>query len=537
MVEQRESGRMGPTAGRPTLAHVWQRWEQELTSARQYANPYADVTVSVVYSGPGGATLRAYGFWDGGDSFRIRCAFPRPGVWRWQTECSDAANAGLHRREGSVTVQLYTGTNPLYRRGFLRVSENRRYLVFDDGTPFLWMGDSAWAIPWKATEEEWETYLETRLAQRFTLLLAGAANDWAGRVDAAGNPPFLGEGLSRWNPAYWQAYEQKLQRANERGFVFLFAGVMEPVSRYPSTAEATLFARNIAARFFGNFVLFSPSLDSEYMPLADEVGRALREATAVHLITQHPGTPSGQPSAVWSEQYYDQAYLDICGVQTGHNEGRRDLCARQALDWPMGFYRHEPHKPVINLEAMYDGQGKDGWTADDARSLGYRSWLSGALGYIYGAGESPPKVPQGSGGVFFWVSDTDKYDHWRKALHWESARQMTIMHDFFAGSEWWRLEPAPELIRGQPEDPIARAALAKSAAGDLAVAYLPRGGGIRVDLSILRRTAHRPMVRSRRGRMVAGREGLPGRRRTILRGAGGRRLAACAADRRPVALT
>ena len=43
-----------------------------------------------------------------------------------------------------VEVSPYEGNNPLYRRGFLRVSENRRYLVYGDGTPFLWIGDTAW---------------------------------------------------------------------------------------------------------------------------------------------------------------------------------------------------------------------------------------------------------------------------------------------------------------------------------------------------------------------------------------------------------
>ena len=63
-------------------AAVWQRWEQVLTSARRYGNPYADVTLRVRYTGPGGRSLGAYGFWDGGDTFRIRCAFPIVGTWR-----------------------------------------------------------------------------------------------------------------------------------------------------------------------------------------------------------------------------------------------------------------------------------------------------------------------------------------------------------------------------------------------------------------------------------------------------------------------
>ena len=88
-------------------AAVWQRWEHVLTSARSYGNPYADVTLRVRYTGPGGRSLRAYGFWDGGDTFRIRCAFPIVGTWRWETECSNAAMTYLEsdkdRRNTSMT--------------------------------------------------------------------------------------------------------------------------------------------------------------------------------------------------------------------------------------------------------------------------------------------------------------------------------------------------------------------------------------------------------------------------------------------------
>jgi len=330
---------------------------------------------------------------------------------------------------------------------------------------------------------EWEAYIADRVAKHFTLVQVAPAPKWAGDGDRQGEKPFAGEGLSQWNPTYWQSFERKVQRANEEGLVVLLVGLMEPVSRYPEAAEACLFARNIVARLFGSFVIFSPSFDSESMPLANEVGRAARDATAVHLITQHPGTPWNQPTPTYSDQYYDQSYLDIAAVQTGHNGGNREWCAHHAIEWNLYLYRHEPHKPVINLEAMYDAHGEAGWQAVDARSLGWRSWLSGAMGYTYGAGDMPPKVPEGSGAVWKWVTDPAKYDYWEKALQWESAFQMQYLHDFLAAIEWWRLEPAHELIRNQPDDVTRRMVLAKSAAGDLAVAYLPDNDAIEVDLS------------------------------------------------------
>ncbi len=491
----------------PGRAGTWQRWEHTLTSRRVYANPYADVTLQVTYTGPGDRTLRAYGFWDGGTNFRIRTAFPTPGTWRWETTCSDTTNAGLHHQRGTVDVLPYRGDNLLYRRGFLKVSNNRRHLTYGDGTPFLWMGDTAWAGPLLSSAAEWNKYLADRQAQHFTLIQVGPAPSWASKTDRQGERPFHDRECLKLNPTFWQAFERKIQRANEEGFVVLLVGLMEPVDRYPKADAACLFARNIVARLFGNFVIFSPSFDSPYMPLADKVGQATRQATSVHLITQHPGTPSREPTPIWTMQYYDQPYLDIAGVQSGHNGGNRQRCAHHAIEWMLHAYRHKPHKPVINLEAMYDGQGEKGWQAVDARSLAWRSWLSGAMGYTYGAGDKKPKVRNGNGGVWSWVNDPKKYDYWAKAIHWDSAFQMQHLHDFLATLEWWRLEPAHDLIRNQPKEVTRRMVLAKTAPGALAVAYLPNNKAIEVNVAVFPSPLAARWFDPVRGRFTA----IPGR--------------------------
>lgn len=463
--------------------HVWQRWEHTLISSRTYSNAYAEVALRVTYAGPGQRRIHAYGFWDGGETLRIRCAFPVQGTWTWQTECSDSSNAGLHAQRGSVQVVPYAGTNVLYQHGFLKVSDNHRYVTFADASPFLWVGDTAWAAPHRSSPEEWEEYLSDRANKHFTVIQVGPAPEWAGERDRQGHKPFTDRSCAQWNPAYWQSFQGKIQRANERGFVVMLVGLMEPVYRYPESGKACLFARNIIARLFGNFGVFSPSFDSEVLPLANEVGRAARDATAVHLLTQHPGTPWNQPTPTFSDKYYDEPYLDFVGVQTGHNGGHLDWCAHHAIEWNLHLYRHEPHKPVVNLEAMYDAQGTNDWRAVDARSLAWRTFLSGAIGYTYGAGDMPPKVPQGNGAIWRWVTDPEKYDYWQKALQWDSAVQMKHLHDFLGRLEWWRLEPAHNLIRNQPDDIIRRMVLAKTATGDLGVAYLPHNDAIELDTS------------------------------------------------------
>lgn len=463
----------------PDGATVWQRWEHTLVSQADYANPYADVVLRVSYTGPAGQEIQGYGFWDGGRTFRIRCAFPRSGEWRWETHCSNPEDSGLHGRSGTVQVRPPQRTdNPLWRHGYLRVSDDRRSLCHADGSPFLWMGDTGWAGPMLATDAEWEEYLADRAAKRFTLIQVGPAMWWAGTTDRAGNPPFIGDGIGKWNPAFWQAYERKLQRVNELGMAVLMTGLMEPAERYPSSADACLFARNIVARLFGDCVVFSPSFDSGFMDLGNDVGRAVRDATSVHLITQHPGTPSGHVTNEIIERYFDEPYLDFAGNQTGHNGGDRELCAHQAMEWNLHLYRRDPHIPVINLEAMYDVGGDRGaFEAADARSLGWRSWLSGAMGYTYGTD------------LYQWNTDESGGAYWRAQMAQESSRQMTILHDFLEAIPWWQLEPDHERVANQEGSAVDRAPLARTPDGRTIVVYFPDERPRAVDLGDLPRSS------------------------------------------------
>lgn len=456
-----------------TTATIWQRWETSLTSQVSYSNPYKDVTLSVTYTGPGGQTLNTYGFWDGGSAFKIRAAFSQTGTWQWVTTCSDTANSGLHNKSGTVTVSAYSGTNSIYTHGFLKVHSGKRYLVFNDGTPFLWTGDTAWVAPLKATLSDWQTYINDRATKKFSVVQISPASSWGGTADTNGNTPFTGSGITQWNPPYWQGYEQKVQYANDNGLVVLANGLMEPVSRYPSSADAQIFARNLVARLYGNAVIFSPSFDSPYMTLGDDVGNAVNGATSVHLITQHTGT-----SLDAAVSYYDKSYLDFCGYQSGHQSGNTTNVYKYAREWGYTLYSRNPYKPVINLEAFYDSNGtytgteaKYKGTAADVRRAAYGSWLSGALGYTYGAH-----------GIWNWEPDPAKAYYWNNAKNYPSSTQMKHLHDFFAGINWYELRPDSSLIKNQGSTELTKMVLAKNSAGNLGVAYLPDNSSIIVNM-------------------------------------------------------
>ena len=126
--------------------HVWEKQELTFTAARSYTNPYTDVTVWVDLTGPN-FKKRVYGFWDGGQTFRVRLVATAPGTWTWRSG-SNPADEGLAGKTGSFAAIDWTEAekqqNPL-RRGFLRATANHHALEQADGTPFFVIGDTWYA--------------------------------------------------------------------------------------------------------------------------------------------------------------------------------------------------------------------------------------------------------------------------------------------------------------------------------------------------------------------------------------------------------
>ncbi|MBV8811160.1 MAG: DUF5060 domain-containing protein, partial [Acidobacteriaceae bacterium] len=131
-----------PAADAPDL-HVWQKQQLTFTSQRPFKNAYTDVRVWVDLKGPGFAK-RVYGFWDGGNTFRVRVLATAVGRWTWISG-SDPETPGVSGRRGAFVAQDWTEAekqaNPL-RRGFLRPTANHHALETADGTPFLVIGDT-----------------------------------------------------------------------------------------------------------------------------------------------------------------------------------------------------------------------------------------------------------------------------------------------------------------------------------------------------------------------------------------------------------
>ena len=124
---------------------------------------------------------------------------------------------------GTVMVEPYMGRNVLYRRGPLRVSEDRRFLMHADGTPFFWLGDTWWMglcrrLAWPG---EFRALLDDRARKGFTVvqIVAGLYPDQPAFDERSANEagfPWEPD-YSAIRPAYFDMADRRIRALVERG--------------------------------------------------------------------------------------------------------------------------------------------------------------------------------------------------------------------------------------------------------------------------------------------------------------------------------
>jgi hypothetical protein len=462
-------------------ATVWTPWERALVSDRAYDRPCVDVQVRVRFDGPGGATRAGMAFWDGGTRYVIRCCFPAPGEWRWRTTCTETSNRGLHAQAGVMRVgSLRASTNPLVAHGYPRVSDDRRTLAYADGTPLLWIGDTCWAAPVHATDIDWRSYIANRARKGYTVLQVSIAPDWALAEARRPVAPFLSTlpDITKPNPAYFQRLDRLISAANARGLVVLMVGLIETPYRYPPPAQVATLSRYVAARYAAHAVIFSPSFDSgirEAETLAS--AEAVREAAPSSLVTMHMGTGVGP-------RFHNANWLSFDMVQSGHNGGDARRQSARAVGMPAEVLALPGRKPVINGEAIYEG---DLGGAYDVRRTAWLSVLSGAVGYTAGINQ-----------LYRWDDDAPAM------MDAPSSDQVGLLGRVLRAVPWWTLDPAPGRILNQPDDRARLMAFALTPDRSLGVAYLPGNAAVELDLSGLPATCRALWVSPSTGRWRTG---------------------------------
>lgn len=301
-----------------------------------------------------------------------------------------AAAAGLAQEGPSVDL----------RRGDLKVSENRRYLVHADGTPFFWLGDTAWELFHRLDREETEKYLENRRKKRFTVIQAVALAELDGlnTPNRSGHRPLLDNDPARPDVKdgpqndYWDHVDWVVKRAEEKG---IYIGLLPtwgdkvkklwgvgPVVFTPESARA--YGRWIGARYKDApnvvWILGGDRNPDGTLEVWHEMAKGIKEGdSGRHLMTYHP--QGGQTSAKW---FHDAPWLDFNMLQSGHNYNVPNH------DRITADYNRAPVKPCLDGEPRYEDhpagfKTQNGYMDDfDARQAAWWALLAGAFGHTYG---------------------------------------------------------------------------------------------------------------------------------------------------------
>jgi hypothetical protein len=255
--------------------HVWEMQELTFTCKNKYKNPYLDVDMWVDLEGPG-FKGRIYGFWDGGQTFRVRTVANNPGIWTWESG-SSTKDPGLENNSGFFKAIDWTETEKkenALRRGFIRTTNNKHALEHADGTPFFIIGDTWYSLGanrflWYNDDKErpigpeagFKDYVRYRKSQGYNWVnMIAAFPNWktddqpwrlamndsakttirsawlefgtgsAKNMDNEGGRPFFFPGkvpgyensfpdMDRINPDYFKYIDRKVAYLNENGFV------------------------------------------------------------------------------------------------------------------------------------------------------------------------------------------------------------------------------------------------------------------------------------------------------------------------------
>jgi len=389
------------------------------------------------------------------------------------------------------------------------VSDNGRCLEYENGAPFLYLGDTAWELFHKLNREEATEYLTNRKEKGFTVIQAVvlAENDGLRTPNAYGQVPLIDLNPEKPNEKYFEHVDFIVDKAEELG---LYVGMLptwgDKVPNMNQAAGPIVFDEK-NARVYGEFLgkrykdrliiwilggdrnVHSDTVFSIWQSMAE----GLRAGDGGnHLITMHP---RGWKSS--SEWFHNEEWFDFNLYQSGHSRH-----FNKVYEYAEHDYLLNPAKPFVDGEPAYEdipvtfwefcnwsdplrvpagvldsnklvkdrSHFKYGYFTDyDVRIHAYWNLLSGAAGYTYG-NNAIWQMFKKSGEMAIPCL----YD-WRASMDRPGADDVRHVRKLFAARDFSKLIPDQSVIYGHnPKDSThIRAAVASD--GSFLMAYLSVG--------------------------------------------------------------
>lgn len=486
----------GCLSSEPEKVEQWSTLEISLTSEKEYENPFTEVEVWAIFTNDEGDLFRRPAFWDGGKIWKIRFAPPQANEgWTWETYASIPGDKGLHGRSGAFQSVVSETVHPLLKDGLLMMSPGKRNVIHHNGKPFLLVGDTPWALPFRATYQQVEIYARDRQEKGFNaaLLMSVQPDMYAEGPDARNTDQGFARGfadladghINELQPAYFQYLDSLITILVDHGIVPVYQPVFHGFGWKGKTVlgntivpeEYVRYCKYLLARYGSKPAFWLLAGDNGGRdPGVKESGEMMEEWDCYQQPVGLHYNPCDDYVAEWAvnnplkhcehfnKTFQEEAWLDFQWAQTGHsNEHLYHKVSR--------MYDNNPIKAAANGEPTYEGMndGKNGlgwWQGEEA-------WMQlmsgGTMGAVYGAaGLWQWKITADEEGWTAWASQEKS---WREALDLEGSTYVGLLSKAFEGYDFTDMEKRSDLS--------AQNLLAVE--GKFYVSFLEEGGS--VDIS------------------------------------------------------
>lgn len=390
-----------------------------------------------------------------------------------------------------ILFNLLTIFNDIWAKPLkLKVSEDGHFLINEDGTPFFYLGDTAWEIFYRLSRDEADEYLSNRAEKGFTViqvvaLCGGTAID---NPNAYGDLPLKDRDPMQPNEAYFKLVDYVVDKSEELG---LYVGMLPTWGNYWSSdnkggpiftqENARSFGRFLGKRYIDKPIIWilggdnSIKNDKEHS-IIEAMALGLKEGDGGnHLITFHPIGP-----AFSSDYFHHAEWLDFNMYQSSHGAHDHDNGLFAEHDYSL-----VPAKPTIDGEARYEtlpvafyftGFNRlDRFDDYDCRQAAYWSILAGACGHTYGHNSiyqmwTPNRKPGLSAAI-----------PWYEALDNPGAFQMGLVRKLFESRPFQKLIPNKSIIKDGPMSGSGKIRAEVARDSSFAIIYSPRGENFTLD--------------------------------------------------------
>ncbi|OHB75858.1 MAG: hypothetical protein A2Z25_01385 [Planctomycetes bacterium RBG_16_55_9] len=311
---------------------------------------------------------------------------------------------------------VIAGERPVYP---IKVSDNGRYFVDQEGKPVFWLGTTQWQLFREYKIEEARTILEKTADKGFAfaqVMLMGVGDGT--KPNVYGQKPWINDDPLTPNEAYFQNVDAVVRIAGENNVVISMTLYHQRYRKCITVENGRAWARWLARRYkdVPNIVWsMTPEAKEEFVPVLRELAAGLHEGdSGYHLITFKP-----DPAPYSSSFIHEESWLDFNAMQTWKSV---------ELIYPMVThdYNLKPVKPVLMAEGAYEQGSEYGFDVSPLwiRRQAYYSYLAGAH-HTYGHNDSWRVLPT-----------------WKQALDAPGAVQLGILKKLFQDlREWWYLVP------------------------------------------------------------------------------------------------